>query len=193
MSDNDVLQSNETKLIDRLDAALTELEDANNVITLSQFRKYEPLFKRKTDISFDQIQELSKDLLGRFSLYSPIKITDHTGKLLFKVPRLFIPVNDINEEYKHLLTKFYNDSGSDIPKYASEATNSVLLAILKSQEDITDTSYQEYIKELRDEYDADIVEFQDLMDSGTAKDTKTTDDIKEVSVDINKLEGLSWT
>lgn len=188
------LEINEHRALDELQSALQKMEETQNTVTLNEFMEYQALFLKETadKMERDQIVALSNRFIRRFNPYRPIEVTDHNGHLIFRVPQLFIPIKDISEEYNEMVNKFHSDGTSSIPKYSSEATYGLLVAIINSQKDIDNTQYKtygEYIQALSHQYKQDVAFFEQLK-TGETKTPSDTPKVEEKPIDT--IPGLSW-
>lgn len=180
--------------IDRLHTALIEKETEQNNVQLTEFYKYSDLFSKHEGkkISPNHIDNLSKEFAIRFNIYKPINVYDG-NELLFVVPQIFIAMNDVSEDYQRFVDNFRTNGVSDIPKYAAEATAGMLVAIIKSQEDVDNrgfSTYGEYVKSLSDDYVSSIEAFRKLK-SGTVENTTAVNKTPEASFDFD-VDGISW-
>jgi len=188
------LAPNELRNIEKLNDALNEIEAKNNVVQDSEFAKFIPLIKNLTKdrMEIDAIVDLTSQFVIRFNPYAPITIVNFKNEILFKIPQLFVPVHDISREYNTLLNKFHKDGGSDIPRYAAEATHGVIDAIVKSQIDVTDGRYTEYINAIAKAYakDAHSLDYAKKGDDPPEYDEDDSSDSPDESID--DMEGLNW-
>ena len=153
--------------IELLDKALKDIEEVQNNVTFEEFLQYRPLFLAETQNTMDRedIRLLSTRFIRRFNPYKPIQVY-RQNKILFTIPQIFVPIKDVSTEYTSFVNTFRADGVSEIPKYSSEATQGLLAAILKSQEDVTDQgfeSYGAYIKKLSVDYHNTVNEFSNAV------------------------------
>lgn len=185
----DAFNEKEMRDIDQLHSELKKIEDTQNNVDIGEFNYYSPLFRKADNISKEKIKELSDQFFRRFNVYKPI-VVFHDGEELFRVPQLFIEINDVSKEHTNLVDNFRTHGVSDVPKYAQEATFGLLAAILKSQEDVSEKgfeSYGEYIKHLSDEYQRDVLNFTQVKNN-TPDDKQNTH--RDISID--DIDGLVW-
>ncbi len=186
------IEPRDLRVIEELDEALKELEANQNKIHISDFLKYRVLFDKDTLSNYDknEIRLLSTRFVRQFNPYQPIEVYNDANVLMFKIPQLFIPIKDVSLEYTALVDKFRTDGPSAIPKYSSEATAGLLVAILKSQQNVDDSeysSYGEYIKALSEEFKNDLKLFDKLKNG-----EETVSPINETSsVNIENIDGIS--
>ena len=110
--------------------------------------------------------------------------------MLFKIPQLFITIKDVDPKYISAVNKFRGDGNSEIPRYAAEATQGLLVAILKSQQgDDNDgfASYRERVRHIAGEYQKDIQLF-DKMKRGEGEGPVSNTKV----VDTSDVAGVSW-
>ena len=193
------LDPKDLRNLDELHKALMAQEIAQNKVYFSEFQEFQPLFMNHGDTPMrrDDLNEMSTKFIGRFNPYKPIEVFNVDGTLMFKVPQLFIPIKEISSEFKHLTNKFHKDGNSDIPKYSSEATHGLLVAIMKSQLDVKADGYKtyaEYINKLRTEYRADVAAFSINRAAATvSNDALPTPSAKTIdSTPVDDLDGISW-
>jgi hypothetical protein len=187
------LDESDIRGISELADALLEKEAAQNNTSISEFAKYQPLFILNNGLSAIEVRNLSSEFISKYNPYKPITINDTNGELLFTIPQLFIPLKDISKEYLEYVDKFRQDGNSDIPRYSSEATQGLLLAIMKSQKNVDNTeykSYKEYINKLSIDYQKELVRFgaKKLAQQSSATDIVSDKDTPP----IDSIGGLSW-
>lgn len=198
------MDEHDLKNIDLLDKALKDIEEVQNNVTFEEFLQYRPLFLAETQNTMDRedIRLLSTRFIRRFNPYRPIQVFKQ-NKLLFTIPQIFVPIKDISIEYTSFVNTFRSDGSSEIPKYSSEATQGLLAAILKSQEDVSEQGFDNYAtyirklsaeyKETVDNFDKGIFENEEVADApvalpeGIVEDTAPT---KKEEIDISGA--LSW-
>jgi len=158
------MNDTELRRVDQLAEIINTMK--SNIVSVDELKRFAPLFTRPDPnhvISNEDIARLSAEFVAIFDLYRPIEVTQD-GQVLFKIPQLFLPISNVKKEYNNLLTEFRNNGSSDIPKYASEATNCALVAILKSQEissvENGYASFKDMIKIKAEEYQRDIAGFK---------------------------------
>lgn len=161
------IDEHDLKNINELATALEEIDANQNKVYIDEFNVYRELFLESTINNKDErdIRLLSTRFIRRFNPYEPIEVYDRSGKLIFKVPRLFVPLKSVNTKFIKAVDKFRQDGPSEIPRYSSEATQGLLEAIIGSQKDVSDEgfeSYGEYILSLQREYNADIERFNKI-------------------------------
>jgi hypothetical protein len=185
----DAFNEKEMRDIDQLHSELMKIEDTQNNVDISEFNYYSPLFRKADNLSKEKIRELSDQFFRRFNVYKPIVVFQE-GEEIFRVPQLFIEINDVSKEHTNLVDNFRTHGVSDVPKYAQEATYGLLAAILKSQEDVSEKgfkSYGEYINHLSNEYRRDVEAFTQVKDNVPVEKQRSHKDI-----DINDIDGLVW-
>lgn len=175
-----------------LEKALADLEENKNRVILNEFVMYRDLFVQDTmqRLSKKEIINLSASFVKRFNPYKPIEVVDQKGELLFRVPQIFIPIKDVASDYVALVNRFRAEGVSEIPKYAAEATQGILAAILKSQEDVSKEGYEnygEYIRALSKAYQRDMELFEKFKEESHVQETE-----RATKDTIENLQGLSW-
>ena len=186
----DAFNEKEMRDIDQLHSELMNIENSQNNVDISEFSYYSALFRKNNRMSNDDIKKLSDQFFKRFNVYKPI-IVFNDGEEVFRVPQLFVEINDVSKEHTNLVDNFRTHGVSDVPKYAQEATYGLLAAILKSQENVSDKgfeSYGEYIKHLSDEYQKDIKTFHKIKDNVPENKTNAINR----NIDIGDIDGLVW-
>lgn len=183
-----------TQDIEKLYDALQSIGKEQNQVQLSEFYQYADLFSNHDGkmISNEYIGRLSKAFAQRFDLYQPIEVYEG-NELLFKVPQIFIPINDVSADYQKYVDKFRSDGVSDVPRYATEATAGLLAAILKSQENVSNHGYEtygEYVKSLSEDYVSSVKAFNTMKKGNIEKVVqKVAQQDKSFDLDI---DGISW-
>lgn len=185
------INDGDLRRIDQLAEIINTMK--SNVIPVRQLEQFAPLFTKpdpNNPVPEDEISRLSSDFKIMFDLYRSIDVIDESGNILFKIPQLFLPISDVKKEYGNLLAEFRNNGTSDIPKYASEATNCALVAILKSQ-DIGSTeqgyaSFKDMIQVKSKEYQRDVAGFNAERAVVTSKRNE------ELPPSIGSDDGFSW-
>lgn len=187
--------------IDLLDKALKAFEETQNDVSLNEFLQYRPLFVAETEKIMDRVEIalLSTRFIRRFNPYRPINVIQN-DKVLFRVPQLFVPIKDVSEEYTSLVNKFRSEGVSEIPKYSAEATQGLLAAIMKSQENVTDEgfdNYGAYIRTLASEYKEAVESFDKSVIEDTSPVLPINDQVGIVELIetkdmINIDDALSW-
>lgn len=190
--------------IELLDKALKDIEEVQNNITFEEFLQYRPLFLAETQQTMDReaIRLLSTRFIRQFNPYRPIHVF-RQGKILFTIPQLFVPIKDVSTEYTSFVNTFSAEGVSEIPKYSAEATQGLLAAILKSQEDVSEQgfeTYGAYIRKLAEEYKETVASF----DKGVFEEETSTsasvelpegiieEDAPAKKKDIDISDALSW-
>jgi len=178
--------------LDKMLSNLRAYEDNQNKVDIEEFMTYSKLFKNiKVDRFDEDIKLLANAFTQRFNPYKPVEVFDN-GKLIFRVPQLFIPIKEVSEDYTHFVTNFKSNGNSEIPKYAAEATEGLLLAILKSQNQGSpgDRSYINYIKDVKERHDEAVTDFVKLKSN--LDDLPSESSAKDSISDIDGIDGLSW-
>ena len=192
------MQDNERRMIADLAKGIGEFEKAQNNIRISEFMEYSPLFIAKSveTMTDEQLKDLSAKFFARFSLYKPISIYDEEGELIFRVPQMFIPIQEVSPSLVNVVNKFRSQGKSEIPKYASEAVSGLLSALFKSQEDVSEYGFatrKEYIEHLRSEYANDIVRFEALRQGGVPDDGSVSPTARNEPLgNPDSVDGISW-
>ena len=121
----------------KLFEALQKNEAKPNIITLAEFAKFEPLFRRDNTLSGDQIVELSKAYFRTFDPYREIKIvTSHADQTVrVTLPALFTPYRAMDNTKQNSAIAAANQKlfHSNVPRYSAEAFGRMILALRESQ------------------------------------------------------------
>lgn len=191
--------------IELLDKALRDIEEVQNNVAFEEFLQYRPLFLADTQnsMSREDIRLLSTRFIRRFNPYKPIQVF-RQNKLLFTIPQIFVPIKDVSSEYIEYVNKFRSEGVSEIPKYSAEATQGLLAAILKSQEDVSETdhaSYGDYIRKLAydykqtvDSFNQEVFNEEEMTDRGVVElpEGIVEDTSPKKKEDIDISDALSW-
>ncbi len=140
----------DTNQIEKMHNVLMQLDGAKNEVTVAEFGKYIPLFKKDSHISTSDAEALANQFIRRFNPYENIHIHDMEGNMLVELPRLFTKVKAIDSTLVNAVDKFSKDASSDIPKYATEATKSLMSAIATTH--TKDDEYHKYIDDISADY-----------------------------------------
>jgi len=191
----DASENHNQRMIEELASELKKLEDVQNKVRIDEFLIYKDLFTSTSvdTLSRKEIVELSARFFGRFNVYKAIEVYDNNDKLLFKIPQLFVPINNVEGKYLSAVDRFRTEGTSEIPKYSAEATQGLLGAIMKSQQNVTQkgfSSFREYIKSLTQEYNNDVELFSKFK-SENSEEPESEKEIEQ-SGNISDVEGLSW-
>ena len=105
-----------------------EFADKPVVMTISEFRRYEPLFSRKVQQQLlhdqlpegeaERIRELSQEWGIRINLRKPVHITDDNGNPLFTLPPALMHFNELNFEQARLLDIIASVAVDDEQQYS---------------------------------------------------------------------------
>jgi len=133
-SKNEAIE-NIDKMYDILQKALAK----SNQIPLSEFRKYESLFRHNDKKEFTQEEEsnihtLSTELFKRIDPYSPIDII-YNNQVVLTLPPIFVPFKSIDPKYKEAVDVNRNMLSQDIAKYKYEAYDRMITLLMKTQLD----------------------------------------------------------
>lgn len=85
------------------DKTLTDVLRKKNIMTVIEFEKFLPLFKKDTPID-DTYNKLCVEYQKRVSLFHPIVIVDTSGKELFKLSNMFHSVDTFNGNTSAILS-----------------------------------------------------------------------------------------
>lgn len=188
-----MIDSKSQREIDALADALVAIEETQNKVSITEFGQYKALFIASTinTMSTTDIRLLSTRFVRRFNPYRAIEVYDTDGSLLFKIPQLFVQIKDVDRQYTGAVDKFRSEGVSEVPKYSSEATQGLLVAIMKSQLDVDSEgfeTYSKYISSLSEQYIADLKLFNQNKTIGE----KNADDKETNNNSVDQFDGLSW-
>lgn len=185
--------ANDTRILrnlKELSEALHAKEKASNTISTVEFRKFEPLFRASSKDSSEDLTTLSQEFFDRFDVYSNISVINPaTNEVVVTLPKLFIPVNSIDEKMDGIVSNFHAEGSSDIPKYASKATSDMLKALVVSQSS-NEKEYVKVVKDLREEYKNINLDFIRFRLGGKAKVVDEPEATKEF--DIADDDDFEW-
>ena len=136
--------------ITKMHDVITQLDEAKNKVTITEFGEYLPLFKKDSGISTENATQLSNKFIRRFNPYENIEVLDPAGDTMITLPRLFTKVKAIDPEHVKASEKFAADAGNDVPKYAAEATHGLMMAISHTHHD---EEYVDYVKKISKDYE----------------------------------------
>ena len=117
--------------------SLKQIEDRPNVLTLSQFRQFEPLFRKEHGLNERQIDALTEMYRKLVDFYKPTVIirsaTDRA--IILTLPPLFTPVRSLSPTEKNITLVAINRnlSGNSIPLYSSTAFGRMARALIEEQ------------------------------------------------------------
>jgi len=187
--------------LQELAKALDKMEETQNNVGIAEFLTYRELFVNETADIMDRadIRLLSTRFIRRFNPYKPISVFDAQNNLMFKVPQLFVPIQNVAHAYLKDVDKFRSGGVSEIPKYQAEAVSGLLSAIIKTQRGSSNEGYESYgayVRSLREEYKNDMNLFEqqkrgDVIQEVSSTKTNVASN-KTSSGNIDTIAGLSW-
>ena len=118
-------------LLNELDKHLKQ----KNIILIDDFYKFEPLYNNelKNNLSNDELNDLGNEFYNTIDPYQPIKIIDSNNNILFTLPAIFVPLNQIktNDKNKNILETFKTKNDDSIT--SSDLTNIYAIEFFKTQ------------------------------------------------------------
>jgi len=138
--------------ITKLYQALQQIDNRPNIITLSHFRQFEPLFRKNHGLTDQQIVELSERYGKTIDFYKETQII-HSGQkptVVLTLPPLFTPVRTLSSTNENEVIVAVNQKmfGHPVPKYSSDAFNNMMNALKREQipnKPVIDAYHQRYI------------------------------------------------
>lgn len=150
----------EIREITKLFHALQEIDNRPNILTLQEFSKFEPLFKKNQGLSSLKILELSKQFTSVLDLYKPtVIIQDNVNRVvLFELPPVFIPLRSLplTKETEEIVAANQALFHSNVPKYSNDAFGRMVSAIMNEQDNNKDivTEYkQQFVESVKQFYE----------------------------------------
>lgn len=89
---------NDPEGADRVKSILRSASAKNNTMPLSEFRRYEVLFRYDGDneIGSEKFKELSTEYFARICPFDPVTLTDESGNVVATLPPVYNRVDTIN-------------------------------------------------------------------------------------------------
>lgn len=170
-----------TDIAEQLSSALQESIDKKNTFTVSEFKKFKPLFLQSALDNPMEYSELSGEWASRVSLYHPVTIVNPTTKeVVLKLSPMFTKVDTMNtaEGSDAVVNRFAHALGIDHPlRNDKEAAMSSMCNMLEQAQD-------------RARVDNDIKTFADIAEAaGFAPATKK----EEAATTEDMMGKLEWS
>jgi len=116
--------------------ALEKLHNQPTIVTLQQFKQFEPLFRKEHKLSPDDLKELTKLYLQTFDFYKSTVIIESADnpKPVLTLPPVFTPVRslEINDQ-NALLVDINSKLSGGMPLYSSTAFGHMADALIREQ------------------------------------------------------------
>lgn len=175
----------EDPVMKKLYMTLTDMESRPNVMTLALFRKFEPLFKKNSNISDEKIKELTKEFQSYVDFYKETQIVKSAADqtVIITLPSIFTPVRALSatERNASLVSANRAASSTNIPRYQAEAFANMFNALLSEQNNNTDT-----VNEYKERFVTVVNELLSKYSTGT------TEPLKEKEEDIPVDTSTAW-
>ena len=172
----------ELEQITKMHDVITQLDEAKNKVTITEFGEYLPLFKKDSNLNAKEAKTLSTKFIRRFNPYENIEVLDPNGDIMLTLPRVFTKVKSISPDHVKAAEKFAADASSDVPKYASEATHGLMAAISDTHHD---KEYVEYVKRISKDYKELTERFENQQNP--------SEEIPDDEIDEEEISGaISW-
>ncbi len=115
---------------------LSQTEDQQNTIRLSEFNRYLPLGAKTiadSGLSLNEHAVLSSEYAARFSQYAPIRITDdNTGNVVHTIPAVFTPLAPTTD-HNNTVDTFVRYNEERLKVHSVPATNNLLAQVITTQ------------------------------------------------------------
>lgn len=178
----------EISTVTALYKSLKQIEASPTVLTLSQFKQFEPLFRKGSDLSELQIDALTELYRKLIDLYKPTVIVrsaaDHT--IVLTLPPLFTPVRSLSptERNEQLVSINRNLSGNSVPLYSSSAFGRMARALIEEQ-----SANKDVVENYRDMYNEAITAFTNAYTTPSPQ-VKTED--RPIAVTSKVFNDTTW-
>ena len=145
----------DSKLFEMYDSILEAATRRKNILTLSEFKKYEPIYKKVEvkDIGnpneqrrLEELQNLSNEFYNRVDPYNEITVVDdyNPDKVIMVLPKIYTSFNPLKQGHESSLMEF--DRLTNIPyrnDLKEEGVNKLITAIALSQDITFDPTLKE--------------------------------------------------
>jgi hypothetical protein len=128
------------KLFAEMKNEFDKVDRERNNLTREEFAKFEPLFRKDTIVTDEDIRELTEEFFVRIDPYLPINILEGE-KVILTLPAVFLPMKKTKD--KTVVDTNINSISSDNVRFASKAVNDYSSAILLAQFD-NNSKFEEY-------------------------------------------------
>jgi hypothetical protein len=142
----------EDQNITKLFTALQAIDRRPNMITLAQFRQFEPLFRKNNTLTETEIHDLTKLYAKTIDFYKETQIIESSVKptVVLTLPPLFTPVRTLSttDTNEAIVAANQKMSGHHVPKYSSEAFNTMMNALKREQlanKSVIDAYHRNYV------------------------------------------------
>lgn len=145
---------NDSKMFEMYDSILEAATKRKNIISLSEFKKYEPIYqKANIDVTspdgqrkLEELQSLSNEFYNRVDPYNEITIVDdyNPEKVLVVLPKIYTSFNTLKQGHESSIVEF--DRLTNIPyrnDLKEQGVNKLISAIALSQDITFDPSIKE--------------------------------------------------
>lgn len=145
---------NDSKMFEMYDSILEAATKRKNIIPLSEFKKYEPIYqKANIDVTspdgqrkLEELQSLSNEFYNRVDPYNEITIVDdyNPEKVLVVLPKIYTSFNTLKQGHESSIVEF--DRLTNIPyrnDLKEQGVNKLISAIALSQDITFDPSIKE--------------------------------------------------
>ena len=162
------LQKIQQPEITALYAALQQIENKPNTVTRLQFRPFEPLFRKDSNLSEQQVEDLTTLYRKTFDLYKETVIIESADNptIILRLPPVLTPIRPLSPTPRNAtLVDINTKMSGQLPAYSSTAFGRMADALIAEQK-----ANKDVIASYRNNYNQIVSQFNQAY----SKKTSTT-------------------
>lgn len=169
---------------------LIKIEEKPSIVTLEVFKEFEPLFRKNSKLTNDEVSDLTKRYVKLVDFYKETKIiiSKANPTVVLTLPSIFTPIRSLEPTDKNAALVAANQklSHSNVPKYSLDAFKNMFDAIRDEQ-----LNNVPVIKEYRQKYISTIRDFFEKYSKNNYKNLISDVKIQENNSSILNTE-TTW-